>query len=137
MFKNLTAAEHPERLTLLDVSGQQVVFVLGADDQYAAECGGKKLPIRVTEAVREVPGSRLMYEPKVQEGETANIDPLLYCVSLGPKITSAGPNSITLTASDNWGHYRQWTFLTITVTLTPSGVVEIQADIGEEDGSYY
>ena len=137
-MKELTTSDRPESITL-DVSGRQVVFVRGADDQYAAELDGKRLPIRTKREVRDVSeaGSHPLWEPKVREGETANIDALLYCLSLGPERKSAIPHSVMLKARDNWGQFRQWTFLTISVTIAPSGIVELHEDIGEENGSYY
>ncbi len=137
-MKALTAADRPDRVTL-DVGGSQVVFVRVAGDQYAAERGGNRLPVRTRREVirHSETGSRRMWEPEVREGETANIDALLYCLSLSPERTSESPHGVKLVASENWGHYRQWTFLTIAVTIEPSGVVAIDEGIGEEDESYY
>jgi hypothetical protein len=77
------------------------------------------------------------WEPEVREGDTANIDALLYCISLDPERKSAIPHGLTLHAKDNWGHFRQWTYLTILVTIASSGIVEIHEDIDELDDSYY
>jgi hypothetical protein len=139
-MKELTASDRPESIKL-DVSGGIVVFVRVADDQYAAELDGRRLPIRTTRVVRQMPEAQSRplreWEPEVREGETANIDALLYCLSLDPERKSAIPHSVILKASDNWGHFRQWTSLTISVTIASSGLVEIHENIDEEDGSYY
>jgi hypothetical protein len=139
LMKEPAASDRPESITL-DVSGQIVVFVRIADDQYAAELDGRRLPIRTKRVMRQVfegqcPPSE--WEPKVREGETANIDALLYCLSVEPERKSATPHGVILKANDNWGHFRQWTFLTIQVTIAPGGIVEIHERIDEQDQSYY
>lgn len=134
MRHTLTAAERPERITL-DVGGQELVFVRVTGDHYAAEWDGNRLPIWTTRQECDV-GSRL-WEPILRVGETANIDALLYGLSLEPSIRSTTPQSVVLNASDNWGHYRQWTYVTITVTITSSSVVDIHERIDEQDDSYY
>ena len=139
-MKQLTASDRPESITL-DVSGRTVVFVRVADDQYAAELDGRRLPIRTTRVVRQMAEAQTRplweWEPVVREGETANIDALLYCMSLDPQRMSTVPHSLTLIAHDNWGHYRQRTSPIISVTIASSGMVEIHEQIDEQDGSYY
>jgi hypothetical protein len=152
-MQTLTASNRPDRVPL-DVGGRKLVFVRVADDRYAAEVDGNGLPIRTTRETSEVfdGGGSRPWSPEVHEGETADIDALLYCLSLGAvpepvpiKESPRGANQhpvrsppgVTLTASDNWGHFRQWTFLKVTVTIAPSGAVEIHEDVGEMDGSYY
>jgi hypothetical protein len=133
----LTTSERPARVAL-DLSDQQVVFVRVGDDHYAAELDGKSLPIRTEKHERRISegGELLRYKPKLSEGDTANIDTILRCLALGATPTPL-PRGARLSATDNWGHFRQNTFLTISITINESGLVEINEDIREQDGSYY
>jgi hypothetical protein len=133
----LTTSERPARIAL-DLSEEQVVFIRVGDDQYAAELDGKRLPIRTEKHERRISegGELFRYEPELSEGYTANIDILLLCLALGAAPTPLSRGA-KLSAMDNWGHFRQNTFLTISITIAESGLVEINEDIQEQDDSYY
>jgi hypothetical protein len=81
-------------------------------------------------------GELFRYKPKLSEGDTVNIDSILRCLALGAVPTQL-PRGVKLSATDNWGHFRQNTFLTISITINESGLVEINEDIREQDDSYY
>ena len=133
----LTPSERPARVAL-DLSDQQVVFVRVGDDHYAAELDGKSLPIRTEKHERRISegGELFRYKPELSEGDTANIDTILLCLALGavPKPLQRGAE---FSAMDNWGHFRQNTFLKISITISESGLVEVNEDIQEQDDSYY
>ncbi len=133
----LTPSERPARVAL-DLSDQQVVFVRVGDDHYAAELDGKSLPIRTEKHERRVSegGELVRYKPELSEGDTANIDTILLCLALGA-VPKPLPRSVELSAMDNWGHFRQNTFLKISITISESGLVEVNEDIQEQDDSYY
>jgi len=114
------------------------VFVLVGHDRYAAELDGKTLPIRMEKHERRISegGELFRHKPKLIEGNAANIDTILRCLALGAVPTPL-PGGARLSATDNWGHFRQNTFFTISITISASGVVEINEDIREQDDSYY
>src|SRR5262245_44494893 len=122
---NLTTSERPERLAI-DLIDQQVVFVRVGDDRYAAELDGKRLPIRIERHEKDISEGGVIreWESKVSEGDTANIDTILLCFARGAAPTPL-PQGIKLSAKDNWGHFRQNTFLTISITTAESGLIEI------------
>jgi hypothetical protein len=133
----LTPAERPARVAL-DLSDQQVVFVRVGDDHYAAELDGKSLPIRTEKHERRISegGELFRYKPELSEGDTANIDAILLCLALGA-VPKPLPRGVELSAMDNWGHFRQNTFLKISITISESGLVEVNEGIQEQDDSYY
>jgi hypothetical protein len=133
----LTTSDRPARVAL-ELSDQQVVFVRVGDDHYAAELDGKSVQIRTEKHERDISegGELFRYEPKLNEGDTANIDTILLCLALGA-VPKPFPRGVNLSAMDNWGHFRQNTFLTITITIAESGLVEINEDIQNQDDSYY
>src|SRR5262249_54624427 len=133
----LTTSERPERVTL-DLIDQQVVFIRVGDDRYAAELDGKRLPIRTEKHERDISEGEILhqYDPNLTEGSPANIDTILLCLTRGAAPTPL-PRGAKLSAKDNWGHFRQNTFLTISVTIAESDLVEINEDIREQDDSYY
>ena len=133
----LTTSERPERVAI-NLSEKQVVFVRVSDDHYAAEVDGRSLKIRsVTQESRIYEnGERDPYEPKLREGDTANIDTILRCLALGAVPTPI-PRGVEFSAIDNWGHFRQNTYLKIWITIAESGALEITENIGEQDDSYY
>jgi hypothetical protein len=123
---------------VLELGDQQVVFVRVGDDRYAAELDGKRRLIRTAQQKSDVyeNGDRVSYKPTRSEGSTANIDTILRCLALGAA-HSPLPRGVELSAKDNWGHFRQNTFLTISITIAESGQVEINEDIREQDDSFY
>jgi len=133
----LTPSERPARVAL-DLSDQQVVFVRVGDDHYAAELDGKSLPIRTEKHERRISegGELFRYKPELSEGDTANIDTILLCLALGA-VPKPLPRGVEFSAMDNWGHFRQNTFLKISITISESGLVEVNEDIQEQDDSYY
>jgi len=133
----LTPSERPARVAL-DLSDQQVVFVRVGDDHYAAELDGKSLPIRTEKHERRISegGELFRYKPELSEGDTANIDTILLCLALGA-VPKPLPRGVEFSAMDNWGHFRQNTFLKISITIAESGLVEVNEDIQEQDDSYY
>jgi hypothetical protein len=133
----LTASERPARVAL-EMSDQQIIFVRVGNDRYAAELDGKSLPIRTEKHERRISegGELFRYKPKLSEGDTANIDNILRCLALGA-VPVPLPRGVGLSARDNWGHFRQNTFLMISITIAESGLVEINEDIREQDGIYY
>jgi hypothetical protein len=133
----LTTSERPARVAI-DLIDRQVVFVRVGDDRYAAELDGKSLPIRTEKQMKRISegGELYRFEPVLSEGDTANIDTILLCLTLSAAPTLI-PRGVTLSATDNWGHFRQNTFLTISITIAESGMVEINEDIQEQDDSYY
>jgi hypothetical protein len=133
----LTTSERPSRVAI-DLSEGQVVFVRVGDDHYAAELDGRSLRIRSVRHESRIyeNGGRDPYEPKLLEGDTANIDTVLRCLALGAVPTPI-PRGVEFTATDNWGHFRQNTFLKTWITIAESGILEINENIGEQDDSYY
>lgn len=133
----LTTSERPARVTI-DLLDQQIVFVRVGDDRYAAELDGKSLPIRTEKQRRDISegGELFRYQPELSEGDTANIDTILLCLTLSAEPTPI-PQGVKLSATDNWGHFRQNTFLTISITIAESGMIEINEVIREQDDSYY
>jgi hypothetical protein len=107
---------------VLELGDQQVVFVRVGDDRYAAELDGKRRLIRTAQQKSDVyeNGDRVSYKPTRSEGSTANIDTILRCLALGAA-HSPLPRGVELSAKDNWGHFRQNTFLTISITIAESG----------------
>lgn len=132
-----TTLEHPARVAL-ELGDQQIVFVLVGDNRYAAELDGKRRPIQTTKQESRIyeNGDRDPYEPTRSEGDTANIDTILRCLALDATHTPL-PHGAEISAKDNWGHFRQNTFLTISITITESRSVEINENIQEQDDSYY
>src|SRR5262245_14302937 len=133
----LTTSERPERVAI-DLGENQVVFVRVGDDHYAAELDGGSLQIRTARHKRRIyeNGERDPYEPKLREGDTANIDSILRCLALGAVPTPI-QRGVEFQAIDNWGHFRQNTYLKIWITIAESGALEITENIGEQDDSYY
>lgn len=133
----LTPSERPARVAI-NLSEGQVVFVRVGDDHYTAELDGKNVPIRKEKHESRISegGELFRYTPKLSEGDTANIDTILLCFALGAVPTPL-PRGAEISATDNWGHFRQNTFLTISITIAESGLVEINEDIQEQDDSYY
>jgi hypothetical protein len=133
----LTTSERPARVAI-DLSEGQVVFAHVGDDLYAAELNGRSLQIRTARYESRIyeNGERAPYEPKLREGDTANIDTILRCLALGA-VPAPIPRGIEFAATDNWGHFRQNTFLKIWITIAESGLLEINENIGEQDDSYY
>ena len=129
--------EHPPRVAL-DLGGQQLVFVRVDDDRYAAELAGERRPIRTREE-RRTSSETGRSEPlgsNRSHGAVASIDPVLRCLALGAQPTAIA-EGVQLSAIDNWGHFRQNTFLRVAITIASDGAIEIAADIGEQDESYY
>jgi hypothetical protein len=133
----LTTSERPERVAI-DLIDQEIMFVRVGDDRYAAELDGKRLLIRTERHQKDICEVGVIYEykPALSEGDTANIDTILLCFARGAAPTLL-PQGIKLEARDNWGHFRQNTFLTISITIAESGQVEINEDIREQDDSFY
>lgn len=133
----LTTSERPERVAI-DLIDQVIVFVRVGDDHYAAELDGKRLSIRTERHEKDIceVGVLREWEPELSEGDTANIDTILLCFARGATPTLL-PRGVKLSAMDNWGHFRQNTFLTISIMIAESGMVEINEDIQEQDNSYY
>jgi hypothetical protein len=133
----LTTSERPGRIAI-DLIDQEVVFVRVGDDHYAAELDGKKLSIRTEQHKKDICEVGVLYEykPALSDGDTANIDTIILCFARGATPTLI-PRGIKLKAMDNWGHFRQNTFLTISITIAESGLVEINEDIQEQDDSFY
>lgn len=129
--------EHPASV-VIELGDQQVVFVRVGDDRYAAELEGKRRLIRTVQQLSEVSesGRYVLCEPTRSEGDTANIDTILRCLALGAAYTPLA-RGVKLSVTDAWGHFRQNTFLKVSITIAEDGAVEIDEDIGEEDGSYY
>ena len=129
----LTPSDRPERVTL-DLNGKQLVFIRMGDEQYAAELDGRSLPIRSAGKKLITKNDEHIAGPT--NASTANIDTLLRCLSLGAT-TEPLPQGVKLSAVDNWGHFRQNTFINVSIIVTESGVVELNEDIQEQDESYY
>ncbi len=136
-MSRLTTSQHPERVEL-DLSGQQLVFVRVGDDLYAAELDGKRLPIRRERLFSQIDegGGRDPWPPEQSEGDTAHIDTILICLSLDAAPTPI-PRGVKLEARHDWGHFRQFSFLKISITIAESGLIEFNENIQEMDGSYY
>lgn len=132
-----TNPEHPPRVAL-DLGGKQLVFVRAHDDGYAAELAGERRPIRTREerSTCSETGHREPLGSNYSHGAVANIDVVLRCLALGARPTAIA-EGMKLSATDNWGHFRQNTFLKVAITIANDGAIEIAADIQEEDGSYY
>ena len=133
----MTDPQHPPRV-VLDLGRQQLVFVRVSDDRYAAELAGERRPLRIREERRtssESGHSRPLGSDR-SDGPVANIDPVLRCLELDTRPTAIA-EGVELSAADNWGHFRQNTFLRVAITLASDGAIEIAADIGEQDESYY
>ena len=115
-----------------------MAFVRVGDDRYAVELEGRRRPIRTVQQWSDVSESSryVLYESTRSEGDTANIDTILRCLALGATYTPLA-RGVELSAIDAWGHFRQNTFLKVSITIAEGGAVEIDEDIGEEDGSYY
>jgi hypothetical protein len=133
----LTISERPARVAV-DLSEGQVTFVRIGDDHYTAELNARSLQIRTVRHESRIyeNGDLDPYEPALRESETANIDALLRCLALGAVPTPI-PRGVQFSATDNWGHFRQNTFLRIWITIAESGMVEINENIHEQDDSYY
>jgi|EndMetStandDraft_5_1072996.scaffolds.fasta_scaffold603811_1 hypothetical protein len=133
----LTPSERPERLAI-DLIGQRLVFARVGDDNYTARLDDNSLPIRTEKQEKQISegGELYRYQPKLSEGAAANIDTIILCLALGAAPTPI-PRGVKLKAMDNWGHFRQNTFLTISITIAESGMIEINEDIQEQDDSYY
>lgn len=129
----LTPSDRPERITL-SLSDKQLVFIRTGDEQYAAELDGRSLPIRTGGKKRTAEIGE--HTPGPTEASTANLDTIIKCLALGAS-TEPLPQGIKLSAVDNWGHFRQNTFLNVTILISESGVLEINEDIQEQDESYY
>jgi hypothetical protein len=137
LLTKLTVSERPERVAI-DLIDRQVVFVRVGGDRYAAELDGRRLPIRIERHKKDISEAGILHEwePEMSEGDTANIDTILLCFANGAAPTPL-PQGVRIEAMDNWGHFRQNTFLTISITIAENGVVEINENIQEQDGSYY
>ncbi len=70
------------------------------------------------------------------EASTTNIDTILHCLALGA-VPKPIPRGVELSAIDNWGHFRQNTFLNVSIIIAESGLLEVNEDIQEQDESYY
>lgn len=128
----------PPARVVLELEDRQVVFVRTEENLYAAELDGKRRPIRARQQRSDVSEGGVLhqYKPTRSEGETANLDPLLRCLALGASRTPLA-RGLKLSAIDRWGHFRQNTFLTVSITIAEDGVVEIDEDIRVQDDSYY
>ena len=129
--------EYPERV-VLELGDQQVVFVRVGDDSYVAVWDGERRPIHTTQEKSNVSesGYRDRNEPTRSESDTANIDTILRCLELGAERTPI-ERGVKLSATDAWGHFRQNTFLKVSITISESGEVKIDEAIGFQDQSYY
>ncbi len=129
---------HPPALTL-ELGARTLVLTRGEDERYAATVDGVPRKLRTRQADREVSeggGGRTWGATAFIDSDTAGIDVLLRCLANDPTYHSIG-GGIQLSATDNWGHFRQRTSLTITVVLTADDAVEIDADVATQDESYY
>lgn len=128
----------PPACVVFEMGGQEVVFVPAGDNRYAAEVDGTRRPIRTRQQLTDISEGGIchQYKPTRSEGETANLDPLLRCLALGASRTPV-TRGVELSAIDPWGHFRQNTFLTVSITMAEDGVVEIDEDIRVQDDSYY
>lgn len=126
---------HPPRVTVV-IGTSRVTFVQIAAERYAAEVDGTRRNIRLRTRSRQVfeGGGSRDREPELSENDIANIDSLLRCLELGasPRLTE---HSVELSATDNWGHFRQHTWYT--VTITAGDPIEIDESIDVQDDSYY
>lgn len=123
---------------MLELGDQKVVLVHAGGNSYAAEVDGTRRPIRTRRQLTDISEGGIchQYKPTQSEGETANLDPLLRCLALGASRTPLA-RGLKLSAIDRWGHFRQNTFLTVSITIAEDGVVEIDEDIRVQDDSYY
>jgi hypothetical protein len=128
---------HPPRVAL-DLGGKQLVFVRVHDDRYAPELAGERRPIRTREDRRTCSetGRSEPLGSNRSDGAVASIDPALRCLALGARPTAIA-EGVQLSATDNWGHFRQNTSPTLAITIAGDGAIEIAADIREQDESYY
>jgi hypothetical protein len=133
----LTTSERPARVAI-DLGGGQVVFVRVGDERYTAELNGRRLQIRTVRHESRIYGNGELspYEPALRESDTANIDTILRCLAFGA-VPTPFPRGVEFSATDNWGHFRQNTFMRIWITIAESGMVEINENIHEQDDSYY
>ncbi len=135
-MREYTDAQRPNTL-LLTFGEMHLLFVRVTDDQYAVEVNGMRSPIRTTRVTTWDTGGVHTYDPEIQQGQTVNIDGIIYARELGAECELEKPSGIKLEFADNIGHYRQWTYATIIITIEPSGLVNIDERVTEEDGSYY
>lgn len=128
----------PPACVVFELGGQEVVLVPAGDNRYAAEVDGTRRPIRTRQQLTDISEGGVLhqYKPARSEGETANLDSLLRCLALGASRTPLA-RGVELSAIDRWGHFRQNTFLTVSITIAEDGAIEIDEDIRVQDDSYY
>lgn len=130
---------HPDgRMEWYSDPGPTVVFTRVEGARYRAALGGEPRPIRRVRVVfdQSETGRYQKYEPELESGEEVDLTVMATCVKLRPG-TDRITNGIELRAADNWGHFRQWKFYVVKVTLGDDGAIEVLEDLGEMDGSYY
>jgi hypothetical protein len=128
---------YPSQVSL-ELNGVKAVFSHAGDGKYSVQVGGEPRAIRKVRQVRIVSenGWSRSYDPESSQGDQANIDAILKCIQLRAERTPL-PNGLHFSAIDEWGHFRQNTFLHVSLTIADDGALEIREDIDEQDESYY
>ena len=134
---SISPPERPPRLSL-ELEGRHLELVRVDGDRYAAEVGGKRVRVRVRRSTASVSesGSSHPWEETDTVGEAGSLDELLRCLELGAEAARV-PGGLQFEATDNWGHFRQNTFLHVRVVLEDGEQVLVDVSVGEQDESYY
>jgi hypothetical protein len=135
---SISPPERPPRLAL-ELEGRHLEFVRVDGDLYAAEVDGKRLPIRVRRETASVSESAASHPGDATDivGESCSLDELLRCIELGAKVSQVPGGELLFEATDNWGHFRQNTYLWVRVVLKDGERVLLDVSVGEQDESYY
>ncbi len=132
------AARPDGRMDWIVDPGPTVTFTRVEGARFRAKVDGEPRPIRRSRLIFDQGegGRNQKYDAMLEEGEEVDLEVMMTGLKFRPEQRRI-KNGIELRSSDNWGHFRQWNFYRTTITLGADGVVEVEEDLGEMDGSYY
>ncbi len=117
-----------------ELRGHALAFVEAKPGQFAAELDGKRCPMRIRTENAEVSetGKRLEGATTNTVEQTAPLTELLRCLALGAETTIL-KGAIRVSATDNWGTFRQNTYLAVEITIAQDRVIDLSIFRAEQD----
>lgn len=137
------AATAPEAANVVElpVGARKLAFIEVQGKRYRAELDGTPRPIRTRISrgdVHEGQGGLSGATTSAWvEGEVADIAPLLACLARADAEKTQSSGKLTLSTSEQWGHFRQNRWTTVTVSIANDGAIEVDTAIATQDDSYY
>jgi len=129
-----TPTPTPSSRLRFELRGHALAFIEIAPGRYAAELDGKRCPMRIRTENAEVSeaGKRIERGTTNTLEQAAPLTELLRCLALGAETTII-KGAIRVSATDNWGTFRQNTYLAVEIAVAQDRVIDLAIYRAEQD----